>query len=172
MVTAEIAELRNIRKLNCISIYLLIGVAELIHGKSMKSYLIMMAVRLLEMKRILKKTGSLYLHCDPTASHYLKLTMDSIFGKNNFKSEITWKRATSTQKGSQHRSTRWGNNADILLYYAASSSTSLRPEKELTEPEILKKFKHIDEKGQRYYNDSAHIWSKDSKYGRAAEFML
>ena len=84
--------------------------------------------------------------------------MDSIFGKNNFRSEITWKRATSTQKGSQHRSLRWGNNADMLLYYAASSSTSLHPERELTESEILKKFKHIDENGQRYYNDSAHIW--------------
>ena len=72
--------------------------------------------------------------------------MDSIFGKNNFRSEITWRRVTSTQKGSQHRSTRWGNNADILLYYAASSSTALRPERELTETEIVKKFKHIDEK--------------------------
>ena len=141
------------------ALYQAIHAAELTHGKGMKSYLIMMAVRLLEMKRVLKKTGSIYLHCDPTASHYLKVIMDSIFGKNNFRSEITWKRTTSTQKGSQHRSLRWGNNADMLLYYAASSSTSLRPERELTEPEILKKFKHVDENGQRYYNDSAHIWS-------------
>ena len=140
------------------ALYQAIHAAELTHGKGMKSYLIMMAVRLLEMKRVLKKTGSIYLHCDPTASHYLKVTMDSIFGKNNFRSEVTWKRATSTQKGSQHRSLRWGNNADMLLYYAASSSTSLRPERELTETEILKKFKHLDENGQRYYNDSAHIW--------------
>ena len=141
------------------ALYQAIHAAELTHGKGMKSYLIMMAVRLLEMKRVLKKTGSIYLHCDPTASHYLKVTMDSIFGKNNFRSEVTWKRTTSTQKGSQHRSLRWGNNADTLLYYAASSSTSLRPERELTETEILKKFKHTDENGQRYYNDSAHIWS-------------
>ena len=141
------------------ALYQAIHAAELTHGKGMKSYLIMMAVRLLEMKRVLKKTGSIYLHCDPTASHYLKVTMDSIFGKSNFRSEITWKRTTSTQKGSQHRSLRWGNNADMLLYYAASSSTSLRPERELTESEILKKFKHVDENRQRYYNDSAHIWS-------------
>ena len=141
------------------ALYQAIHAAELTHGKGMKSYLIMMAVRLLEMKRVLKKTGSIYLHCDPTASHYLKVTMDSIFGKNNFRSEVTWKRTTSTQKGSQYRSLRWGNNADTLLYYAASSSTSLRPERELTETEILKKFKHVDENGQRYYNDSAHIWS-------------
>ncbi len=141
------------------ALYQAIHTAELTHGRGMKSYLIMMAVRLLEMKRVLKETGSLYLHCDPTASHYLKVIMDSIFGKNNYRSEITWKRATSTQKGSQHRSLRWGNNADMLLYYAASSATSLCPERELTESEVFKKFKHVDENGERYYNDSSHIWS-------------
>ena len=61
-------------------LYGIIDAAGVAHGKGMKSYLIMMAVRLLEMKRILKPTGSIYLHCDPTASHYLKLTMDSVFG--------------------------------------------------------------------------------------------
>jgi len=140
------------------ALYQAIHAAELTHGKGMKSYLIMMAVRLLEMKRVLKNTGSIYLHCDPTASHYLKVMMDSIFGKNNFRSEITWKRATSTQKGSQHRSSRWGNNADILLYYAASKTTSLRPERELTEAKILKKFKHVDEKGRRYANYSSTLF--------------
>ena len=124
-----------------------------------KSYLIYMAARLLEMKRILKDTGSIYLHCDPTMSHYLKLIMDTIFGKQNFRSEITWKRATSTQKGSQHRSLRWGNNVDILLFYASSLSTSLSPERELTEPEIKEKFDRVDENGRRYYDDSSHIWS-------------
>ena len=124
-----------------------------------KSYLIYMAVRLLEMKRILKDTGSVYLHCDPTMSHLLKLVMDAVFGKRNFRSEITWKRATSTQKGSQHRSLRWGNNVDILLFYASSLSTSLSPERELTEQEIREKFDRVDENGQRYYDDSAHIWS-------------
>ncbi len=141
------------------ALYQAIHAAELTHGKGMKSYLIMMAVRLLEMKRVLKKTGSIYLHCDPTASHYLKVIMDSIFGKNNFRSEITWKRTTSAQKGSQHRSLRWGNNADMLLYYASSREASLRPEKELTAAEIREKFKHVDENGERYYNDSSHIWS-------------
>ena len=124
-----------------------------------KSYLIYMAVRLLEMKRILKDTGSVYLHCDPTMSHLLKLVMDAVFGKRNFRSEITWKRATSTQKGSQHRSLRWGNNVDILLFYASSLSTSLSPERELTEQEIREKFDRVDENGRRYYDDSAHIWS-------------
>ena len=128
-------------------------------SNSDKSYLIYMAVRLLEMKRILKDTGSIYLHCDPTMSHLLKLVMDAVFGKQNFRSEITWRRATSTQKGSQHRSLRWGNNVDILLFYASSLSASLSPERELTEPETKEKFDRVDENGRRYYDDSAHIWS-------------
>ena len=56
----------------------------------MQSYLIMLAVRLLEMKRLLKDTGSIYLHCDPTASHYLKMVMDAVFGHDNFRNEIVW----------------------------------------------------------------------------------
>ena len=60
------------------------------HGKGMQSYLTMMAVRLLEMRRVLKESGSIYLHCDPTASHYLKQLMDAVFGKDNFRNEIIW----------------------------------------------------------------------------------
>ena len=60
-----------------------------------KSYLIYMAVRLIEMHRILKDTGSIYLHCDPTMSHYLKLAMDAVFGRDNFLNEIVWKRTTA-----------------------------------------------------------------------------
>ncbi|MCK4326238.1 site-specific DNA-methyltransferase, partial [bacterium] len=62
---------------------------------SMIAYLCMMAPRLLEMRRVLKETGSIYLHCDPTASHYLKLLMDSIFGVENFRNEIIWCYSTS-----------------------------------------------------------------------------
>ena len=94
------------------------------------------------------------------------MCMDAIFGRRNYRSEITWKRATSTQKGSQHQSKRWGNNADIIFYYAASSSTPLSPERELTDTEILEKFKLVDEKGQRYYDDSAHIWSSPNMGAR------
>ena len=77
-----------------------------------KSYLIYMAVRLLEMHRLLKSTGSIYLHCDPTMSHYLKLVMDSIFGKPNFRNEITWKRQTGHSD-----SHGFGRVADIILFY-------------------------------------------------------
>ena len=70
--------------------YSVIEAARQAHGKGMQSYLIFMAVRLLEMRRILKPTGSIYLHCDPTASHYLKLLMDGIFGRTNHRNEIVW----------------------------------------------------------------------------------
>ena len=73
-----------------LALYKVIDASQFSHGNGMKSYLIMMAVRLLEMRRILKPTGSVYLHCDPTASHYLKSLMDSVFGAANFRNEIVW----------------------------------------------------------------------------------
>ncbi len=79
------------------------------------AYLAMMTVRLVEMRRILKRTGSLYLHCDPTASHYLKIVLDSIFGGANFRSELIWKR-TSAHSSAK----RWGDVHDVLLFYTAS----------------------------------------------------
>ena len=72
------------------ALYSIIDAAGLAHGSSMKSYLIMMAVRLLEMRRVLQPTGSIYLHCDPNASHYLKMLMDAVFGKQCFINEIIW----------------------------------------------------------------------------------
>ncbi len=73
-----------------LGLYRIIDASAFTHGDSMKSYLIMMAVRLLEMNRILKPTGSIYLHCDPTASHYLKMLMDAIFGHGNYRNEVIW----------------------------------------------------------------------------------
>jgi len=72
------------------ALYVIISTAGVAHGKGMKAYLIMMAVRLLEMRRVLKDTGSIWLHCDPTASHYLKLLMDSIFGRKAYRNEVVW----------------------------------------------------------------------------------
>ena len=77
----------------------------------MMAYLAMMAVRLLELHRVLKKTGSLYLHCDPTASHYLKILLDAVFGRENFLSEVSWKRT-----GTHSSSKRWGPVHDVILY--------------------------------------------------------
>ena len=97
------------------AMYKVIETAGLTHGKGMQSYLCMMAVRLLEMRRVLKDTGSIYLHCDPTASHYLKLLMDSIFGSAQFQNEITWQRTTA-----HNDSVRYGKNSDAILFYSTN----------------------------------------------------
>ena len=81
----------------------------------MMAYLAMMAVRLLELHRVLKPTGSLYLHCDPTASHYLKILLDAVFGARCFKNEIDWKRTTTHSDAKT-----WSSNADCILFYAKS----------------------------------------------------
>ena len=84
----------------------------LLGPSDMLAYLAMMAPRLVELRRVLKPTGSLYLHCDPTASHYLKLLLDSVFGAANFRSEIIWKRTSG------HSDARgYGSVHDVVLYY-------------------------------------------------------
>lgn len=83
----------------------------------MMAYLAMMAVRLLELHRVLKPTGSLYLHCDPTASHYLKVLLDAIFGKTNYLSEIVWRRTNA--RGTKGK---WPRLHDTLLFYSKSKS--------------------------------------------------
>ena len=105
------------------ALYKIIDAAGLAHGKGMQSYLIMMAVRLLEMRRLLKPTGSVYLHVDPTASHYLKLLMDAVFGPSNFRNEITWKR--SHPKGLAY--TRFASNHDVILAYGSDADVTWNP---------------------------------------------
>ena len=95
------------------AMYQVLQAAGLTHGKGMQSYLCMMAVRLLEMRRVLKDTGSVYLHCDPTASHYLKMLMDSIFGQRNFVNEVVW-----YYRGAGVPKTARARRHDVLLWYA------------------------------------------------------
>ena len=123
------------------------------------AYLSYMVQRLLVMRTVLSDTGSIYLHCDPTASHYLKVMMDGIFGHRNFRDEIIWKRVISVQKGSQHKSKSWGKNTDTILFYSKSDKHDLLDTRDLTEEEAVKKFNKIDESGRRYYDDSSHIFS-------------
>ncbi len=122
------------------------------HGKGMQSYLCMMGVRILEMHRLLKPAGSIYLHCDPTASHYLKLLMDAVFGQENFRSEITWRRTNA--KGLAFKS--YPNNADFLLYYSKAESFTWNRPFRSHDPTYLKKFyRHVDPKtGRRYLLDN------------------
>ena len=84
-----------------------------------KAYLAYMAARLLEMPRLLKPTGSIYLHCDPTMSHYLKLVMDAIIGRGNFRTEVIWKRSSAHSDSRQGRQ-QHGRIHDVLLFYSRS----------------------------------------------------
>ena len=101
-------------------VYAAIDAAGIVHGSGMKSYLIMMAVRMLELRRVLKPTGSLYLHCDTTASHYLKLLLDSVFGPESFRGEVIWKR-TSAHGDTRQGSKQPGRIHDVLLFYTQGS---------------------------------------------------
>ncbi len=95
------------------ALFHLINGAKLSHSESMAGYLTFMAIRLLEMHRVLKSTGSIYLHCDDTASHYLKGVMDALFGSGNYLNNIVWKRATS-----HNDPNRFGRILDHLLWYS------------------------------------------------------
>lgn len=89
---------------------------------NMLAYLAMMAPRLVELHRVLKPTGSLYLHCDPTASHYLKLLLDAVFGHANYRNEITWKRAQTVKGNFGQGAKFFGRNTDTLLFYSATDN--------------------------------------------------
>ena len=121
------------------------------HGKGMQSYLTMMAVRLLEMHRVLKDTGSIYLHCDPTASHYLKLLMDAIFGAGSFRSEITWKR-TSAHSDTRQGRRQHGRIRDLLLFYTRSDEWTWNPTYTDYDPKYIANFyKHVEPETNRKY---------------------
>lgn len=131
------------------ALYQAIHAAELTHGKGMKSYLIMMAVRLLEMKRVLKKTGSIYLHCDPTASHYLKTLMDAVFGRKNFRNEVVWQRTNA-----HNDSNRFGRVHDIILSYNNGQKAVWNPIYTEHNPEYVEKFyRYRDERGRYRVGD-------------------
>lgn len=85
----------------------------------MMAYLTMMAIRMVELHRVLKSTGSIYLHCDPTASHYIKLVMDAVFGPANFRTEIVWKRSSAHSDAKQGRA-QHGRIHDVILFYTKS----------------------------------------------------
>ena len=117
----------------------------------MMAYLTMMAQRMVELHRVLKDTGSIYLHCDPTASHYLKLLMDSVFGAANFRNEITWKRYGAHNDVGQG-STRFGRVHDILLFYGKTQTPKWEQQfVPLDEDYVKSTYRYIDpETGRRF----------------------
>ena len=101
---------------------LLAALRQFLGQNDMMAYLTMMAQRMIELHRVLKPTGSIYLHCDPTASHYLKLLLDAVFGIENYLSEITWQRTSS-----HNDSKRFGQVRDIILFYSKSGNRTWNP---------------------------------------------
>ena len=126
---------------------LFIGDVGAIHSSAMKAYLTYMAQRIIEMHRVLKDTGSLYLHCDTTASHYLKILLDEIFGRNNFRNEIAW-----CYKSRPQSKKYFGKKHDVLLFYSKSDDYFFnwqivaRPLSEIT----IKKYRLSDVDGRLY----------------------
>ena len=116
----------------------------------MMAYLVMMAARLLELRRVLKPTGSLYLHCDPTASHYLKIVMDTIFGPQNLLNEIIWQR--TAVKGDVRR--KFGAVHDTLLVYTRGGQYTFNIAYALPDEEYHQRFKYDDQDGRGPYQSA------------------
>ena len=158
---------------------LLQGFYKILGGCNLMAYLVMMAPRLVELKRVMKPTASIYLHCDPTASHYLKLLMDAVFGAENFINELIWKRSdahSDSKQGSKH----FGRIHDVILFYSKSDkavfNTQYNPLSESTannwysniEPDTGRRYNKADmtgpggaAKGNPYYE-----WKGVSRYWR------
>ena len=124
--------------------------AGLTHGKGMQSYLTMMAVRLMEMRRVLKPTGSIYLHCDPYASHYLKLLMDATFDEDNFRNEIIWDYSFRLMDLPRF----FNRKHDLILFYAKSKAAKFSMPKTVWNREELIKTR----KQKVYVDDNGTEW--------------
>ena len=107
------------------------------YGDDMGAFLCFMAVRLLEMKRTLKPAGSIYLHCDPTASHYLKAVMDAVFGHDRFRNEIVWCYKSGGASPKRH----FSKKHDIILWYSKSKEYLYNPQTEKSYNRGLKPYR-------------------------------
>jgi len=137
----------------------------------MMAYLVMMAARLFELHRVLRPTGSIYLHCDPTASHYLKTLMDAIFGVENFVNEIVWKRSSAhsdAKQGAKH----FGRVSDTLFFYSKSNSRTWNPQYQPYEQEYIDRdYRRVDEDGRRYRIDNIQGPGGAAKGNPSYEFL-
>jgi site-specific DNA-methyltransferase (adenine-specific) len=125
---------------------LLMAFKESLSENSLSAYLVMTTVRLYEPHRVLKPEGSVYLHCDPTASHYLKVIMDLIFGEANFQNNVVWKR-TSAHSGSR----RWGRVHDVILFYSKSDGHTWNETRAGYDQSYVDKFYRLeDEEGRKF----------------------
>lgn len=114
------------------------------------AYLVNMAPRLLELHRVLKETGSLFLHCDPTMSHYLKVLLDAIFGAQNFRNEIVWKRAHTVKGNAGQGAKHFGRSTDSILFYTKTDEYKFHQAYAEYDEAYLKRFKFQEADGRRY----------------------
>ena len=150
--------------------------SEAVYDKSMRIYLTAMAVRLFEMHRILKPTGSIYLHCDDTANHYLKLVMDSLFGSQNYRNEIAWQR-TSTRKGNLTKGL--ARDTDYILRYSKTDdfvwnaeSVTIPYDLENLDEQTLKQYSQVDSETHRRFSlTSITSPTQDIESNRTYEIM-
>lgn len=132
-------------------------------GNDMMAYLTMMSSRLVELRRVLKPTGSFYLHCDPTASHYLKLLCDAILGKDNFRSEIIWKRTSS-----HNSAKRFGPVHDVILMYSKTDGYFWNQVFQSYSEEYLENFyRFSDTKGRFRIGDLTGAGTRTGESGQA-----
>ena len=118
----------------------------------MMAYLTMMAQRMMELHRVLKQTGSIYLHCDPTASHYLKLLMDAVFGADKFRKELVWQRSRSHGGASSYNSVH-----DTIFYYSKTGTATWNPQHQPHDSDYIEShYRLVDDNGRRYQLVSAH----------------
>jgi site-specific DNA-methyltransferase (adenine-specific) len=145
---AEDAYWRVLRGRNSEAARMLEAMRGFLGENDMMAYLAMMAVRLIELHRVLKPTGSIYLHCDPTASHYLKILLDAVFGPRNFRNEVVWRR--SHPKGLAF--TRFANNHDSILAYGKDATRTVWNASYVAHvPEAAaKQYTLLDQDGRRY----------------------
>ena len=136
-------------KIAGMGLYTVIESARHAHSKSMFSYLVMLAVRLIEMKRILKPTGSIYLHCDPTANSYLKLLMDAVFGARQFRTEIIWKRTTAHSDAKQGRRQHGRIHDTVLFYTKTDNWNPIFTEYDRDYVETA--YRHVEPETKRFY---------------------
>lgn len=156
--SAEEAYAEVLRSGNAAAAEMLRAMRGFLGENDMMAYLAMMAVRLIELHRVLKPTGSLYLHCDPTASHYLKVLLDAVFGRGGFRNEIVWRR--SVTKGDARR--KFSDDSDSILFFSKGSDYSFQSV--FTEPddEYVARFNQDDGDGRGPY----HLAPLDSPNAR------
>ena len=133
--------------IRCPDALLAIDTARVLHSAEMAGYLTYMAIRLLELRRVLKPSGSIYLQCDPHTVHYQRAVMDSVFGSENFKNEISWRRDRICGIGTM----RWAWHHDTLLFYAGPHKYHWNLLTQEPPPEYWATYTHMDENGLRYY---------------------